>query len=320
MLSALRGVLKQCWRLGLMDADAYHRAAAVENVRASNLLSGRALAGEEIAKLFATCAADETVKGAELLQQALEHELGGDLDGVKETALRIADRLDALEATMDAACEHYDRLDDRLEHHQRQRDESAKQLYTDITRARQYFRGTMGAQAADAYLGLHGATPRDPKALRRISRIIAGRMADETWDEPKMDFVKDFQPQTAAKHMTDRARDLAESLDFLQDASPQVTVATAAKERAVAAFDSFHGKSARYLIAALELAGLDDLVAEIRNGVGRRGRPPKRKKLAEKAKAAQLTGAGQKALPAKRGDLLLSKMAESVEDPTGQDR
>jgi site-specific recombinase XerD len=64
MLSALRGVLKQCWRLGLMDADAYHRAAAVENVRASNLLSGRALAGEEIAKLFATCAADETVKGA----------------------------------------------------------------------------------------------------------------------------------------------------------------------------------------------------------------------------------------------------------------
>jgi site-specific recombinase XerD len=64
MLSALRGVLKQCWRLGLMDADSYHRAAAVENVRASNLLSGRALAGEELAKLFANCAADETAKGA----------------------------------------------------------------------------------------------------------------------------------------------------------------------------------------------------------------------------------------------------------------
>lgn len=64
MLSALRGVLKQSWRLDLMDADAYHRAAAVENVRASNLLSGRALAGEEIGKLFATCAADQTPKGA----------------------------------------------------------------------------------------------------------------------------------------------------------------------------------------------------------------------------------------------------------------
>ncbi len=64
MLSALRGVLKQWWRLGLMDADAYHRAAAVENVRGCNLLSGRALAGEEIAALFATCAADPTPKGA----------------------------------------------------------------------------------------------------------------------------------------------------------------------------------------------------------------------------------------------------------------
>ncbi|MEM8995961.1 MAG: tyrosine-type recombinase/integrase [Acidobacteriota bacterium] len=63
MLSALRGVLKQAWRLGLIEADAYHRAAAVENVRASNLLSGRALDSDEIAKLFLTCAADETAKG-----------------------------------------------------------------------------------------------------------------------------------------------------------------------------------------------------------------------------------------------------------------
>ncbi len=49
---------------------------------------------------------------AELLQQGLEHELGGDLDGVKETALRIADRLDYLEAAMDAACENRQRLRD----------------------------------------------------------------------------------------------------------------------------------------------------------------------------------------------------------------
>ena len=64
MLSALRGVLKQTWRLDLMDADAYRRAADVENVRASRLLSGRALASEEIAKLFKICTADATPKGA----------------------------------------------------------------------------------------------------------------------------------------------------------------------------------------------------------------------------------------------------------------
>ena len=56
-------MLKQTWRLGLIEADAYHRAAAVENVRASNLLSGRALDADEIGKLFEACAADETAKG-----------------------------------------------------------------------------------------------------------------------------------------------------------------------------------------------------------------------------------------------------------------
>ena len=64
VLSALRGVLKQTWRLGLIDADGYHRAAAVENLRPSNLLSGRALTVDEIARLFEACAADPTPKGA----------------------------------------------------------------------------------------------------------------------------------------------------------------------------------------------------------------------------------------------------------------
>ena len=64
MLSAFRGVLKQTWRLGLVDADTYHRAAAVENVRASNLLSGRALEVDEVRRLFETCTGDQSAKGA----------------------------------------------------------------------------------------------------------------------------------------------------------------------------------------------------------------------------------------------------------------
>ena len=58
MLSNLRGVLKQTWRLGLIDADTYHRAVAVENVKSKNLLSGRALDHGEITKLFESCADD----------------------------------------------------------------------------------------------------------------------------------------------------------------------------------------------------------------------------------------------------------------------
>ena len=55
MLSALRGALKQTWRLGLIDSDTYHRAIAVENVKCKRLLSGRALEYSEITQLFDSC-------------------------------------------------------------------------------------------------------------------------------------------------------------------------------------------------------------------------------------------------------------------------
>lgn len=63
MLAALRGVLKQAWQLGLMDADAYHRAAAVENAPWFTTPRGRILSQDEIQALFEACARDETPAG-----------------------------------------------------------------------------------------------------------------------------------------------------------------------------------------------------------------------------------------------------------------
>lgn len=64
MLAALRRVLQECWRLELMTAETYHRAADVADVRAQTLPKGRALTLAEVHALLVACAADATPAGA----------------------------------------------------------------------------------------------------------------------------------------------------------------------------------------------------------------------------------------------------------------
>jgi site-specific recombinase XerD len=61
MLSALRGVLKECFRLGYIDAETYARASDIPSVRGSRAQRGRALSREELGELFGVCAGDEKV-------------------------------------------------------------------------------------------------------------------------------------------------------------------------------------------------------------------------------------------------------------------
>lgn len=63
MLTVLRGVLKTCWRLGLMDAETYARAADVANVRARTLPAGRGVERDEVRALLEACAADPSTAG-----------------------------------------------------------------------------------------------------------------------------------------------------------------------------------------------------------------------------------------------------------------
>lgn len=57
MLSALRGVLKAAWKLGLMSAEDYQKAASVESIRGETLPSGRALSSGELVGLLNNCEA-----------------------------------------------------------------------------------------------------------------------------------------------------------------------------------------------------------------------------------------------------------------------
>jgi integrase len=51
-LAALRGVLRECWRLGLMSAEDLARAIDLEPVRGSTPLRGRVLEAHEVARLL----------------------------------------------------------------------------------------------------------------------------------------------------------------------------------------------------------------------------------------------------------------------------
>lgn len=63
MLSALRGVLKEAWRLGYMTADEYGRARDIPNIRNDALPVGRDLTEGEIRALMQICEDDPTPAG-----------------------------------------------------------------------------------------------------------------------------------------------------------------------------------------------------------------------------------------------------------------
>jgi site-specific recombinase XerD len=90
-VAALRGVLKQCWRLGLMDGDTYQRARDLPPIAVSTLPRGRALEQGEVRALFDACAGDPAVprRARDACTMALLYGCG--LRRAEAAALTVAD-------------------------------------------------------------------------------------------------------------------------------------------------------------------------------------------------------------------------------------
>jgi site-specific recombinase XerD len=63
MLAALRRVLEESWRLGLLDRETYERAADLKPINGETVLAGRALEEDELRALLTACATDSTPAG-----------------------------------------------------------------------------------------------------------------------------------------------------------------------------------------------------------------------------------------------------------------
>ena len=88
MLSALRGVAREAWRLGLIDAERKERITDIQNVKASTLPAGRHVDVGEVRRLFEFCE-DTPIGARDAAMLALLY--GAGLRRSEAVALQITD-------------------------------------------------------------------------------------------------------------------------------------------------------------------------------------------------------------------------------------
>ena len=88
-LCALRGVLEEAWKAGLMDTEGYQRTVAVKGFKVDSLPAGRDLTAGELTALFRACA--DGAAGGVRDAAVLAILFGGGLRRAEAVALDVAD-------------------------------------------------------------------------------------------------------------------------------------------------------------------------------------------------------------------------------------
>jgi integrase len=217
MLSALKGVLKECWRLGLLDAETLERLRDLPPARGSRLAAGRHVGDAELSELFVACGASTRgLRDAALLALAF----GGGLRRSEIVAVMLAD--------VDLA-------------------EGGVRVIGKGNRERQVFLASGGTGALEAWLAVRGKEPgpllhpvrKGGQIMRRM--MSAQGVHDALRALARTAGVERLSPHDARRswvgNLLDAGCDLATAQKLAGHASPNVTARydrrpEAAKKRA----------------------------------------------------------------------------------------
>jgi hypothetical protein len=184
------------------------------------------------------------------------------------------------------------------------RGEAVRRLYRGVTRLRRSLSGVLGRERATRWLEfLDGETSRDPHTLIRQTRLLELFLGDPTTapSGPVAAGVEVDWPALAAPLRPLRA-ELEAALRTVTSARRTERLARGARRRALARLDRVYLRGSRLLESLLDYAGLPSLAAEVRPGVGRRGRPMKERPVDEHPDlVARARAAGDWTAPATAG-------------------
>ena len=206
MLAALRGVLRESWRLGFMDAETFHRAIDIKTVKGNAIPKGRSVGSGEINALVEACYGDPPpagIRDAAIL--ALLYAAG--LRRSEVVALDLAD---------------YDNENGRL-----------KIVASKGNKARTVYLGNGAKAAMTGWINVRGDKPGPLLyRIRKGGKIIPERLTDQAiWVILEKRFrqarVKPFTPhdlrRTFAGEMLDAGVDLVTVQKLMGHASPVTT-------------------------------------------------------------------------------------------------